>query len=259
MADYIEIPKKLVFFEGCTTSRLLKALRVSTYAILEKAVKKGIIEEYKTIPNERCCGYPSLQMGDFKTQMENVMFNVNQLNRLGIKDVLFTCAACNKFLGDNPEFRRRGFRPINIMEFIYALAKNNQLEKLIDRRLPPDLRITGHHSCHLRRLACAKMEEMYPAIVEKLGATYVEMPNAIDCCGAGSEGNVAVEIAKKKALNADKVNADVCPLVCAGCEAILTVASKQAKTKARFISLSALIVSCFKDLDGIMEKLKEKK
>lgn len=256
MASKIEIPKKLVFFEGCTTSRLLKSLRVGTYAILEKAVDKGIIEEYKTIPNERCCGYPSLQMGDFETRTESVMFNINQLNRIGVKDVLFTCAACNKFLGDHPEFRRRGFRPINIMEFIYALAKNNQLDELVERRLPKDLKITGHYACHLRRLAGLRMEEMYPHIIEKLGATYVEMPNATDCCGAGSEGNVAVEIAKKKALNADKVDADVCPLACAGCEAILTVASKQAKVKARFTSLSALVVSCFNDLDGILKKLK---
>ncbi len=257
MAAEIEIPQRIVFYEGCTTSRLLKSLRVSTYVILEKATDRGIIEEYKTIPNERCCGYPSLQMGDFKTYHESVLFNVNQLNRIGIKDVLFTCGACTKFLGDHPEFRKREFRPINIMELMYALAKNNQLNKLIDRKLPSNLKITGHYSCHLRRLAGLRTDEMYKTIVEELGGRYVEAPNATDCCGAGSEGNVAMEIAKKKVTGADEVDADICPLACAGCEAMLSVASKQAKSKTKFISISVLIASCFNNLDDIFEELKK--
>ena len=98
---------------------------------------------------------------------------------------------------------------------------------------------------------------MYPEIVKHLGGTYVPMPNAEDCCGAGSEGNVAIEVGKKKANNADKVNAEVCPLACAGCEAMLTVSAKQAKAHVKFISLSSLVASCFEDFDEIVEKLKK--
>ncbi|HIE34089.1 MAG TPA: (Fe-S)-binding protein, partial [Candidatus Altiarchaeales archaeon] len=245
MTNDIEIPKRLIFFEGCTTSRVLKATRVATYVILEKAVEKGIIEEYRTIPNERCCGYPSAEMGDFETQMQNMIFNINQINRIGMKDVLFTCGACTMFMGDHPEFRKRDLKPINIMEFIYAIARDNQLEKLIDRKLPSTLKVTGHYACHLRRLAGLKMDKLYRGIMEKLGGEYVEMPNATDCCGAGSEGNVALEIAKKKVRNVNKTNAVICPLSCAGCEAILTVAAKQESAKTRFPSISTVVASCF--------------
>ncbi|HEX54688.1 MAG: hypothetical protein DRO94_00580 [Candidatus Altiarchaeales archaeon] len=255
----IEIPDRLIFFEGCTTSRILKATRVATYLILEKAVEKDIIQEYRTIPNERCCGYPSMQMGDFDTQMQNLMFNINQMNRIGIKDVLFTCGACTMAMGDHPEFRKRGFRPINIIEFIYALAINNQLEKLIDRKLPSNLRVTGHYSCHLRRLAGLKMDKLYKGVMEVLGGEYVEMPNATACCGAGSEGNVALEIAKKKINSAESVNAFMCPLSCAGCEAILKVTAKQISAKTRFPSISTVVASCFDDLEERIVELAKKK
>jgi len=255
MAEKIEIPEGLIFFEGCTISRFLKETRLATYVILERAVEKGIIKEYKTIPNERCCGYASMVMGDFENQKNCLLFNLNQMTRLGIKDVLFGCGACTHFMGDTEEFRARGFRPINIMEFIYALIKNGQFDKLIDRKLPEDFKITGHYSCHLRRLSGVKMEDLYKDIAKALGAEYVEMPDATECCGAGSEGNVAMEIAKRKVNKADKSEADACPLVCAGCEAILGVASKQAKSKTKFISLSTLIASCMTDLDKRIEKL----
>ncbi|MEA3255195.1 MAG: (Fe-S)-binding protein [Candidatus Altiarchaeota archaeon] len=256
MKDEIVIPERLVFFEGCTTSRALPETRLATYIILEKMVEKGIIKEYKTIPNERCCGYASMVIGDFKTQKKNVLFNLNALTRIGIPDVLFTCGACTQFLGNEPEFRRRDFRSINIIELLYALAKRSDLEKLIDRKLPEGTKITGHYSCHLRRLAGVKLKELYGGITEALGASYVEMKDAEGCCGAGSEGDVAMAIAKKKVENANNSGADFVPLACAGCEAMLAVASKQAVgSKAEFISLSSLVVSCFDDLDKWIDKL----
>lgn len=255
MKNKIEIPERLVFFEGCTTSRALPETRLATYIILEKAIEKGIIKEYRIIPNERCCGYASMVIGDFKTQMENLIFNLNAMTRIGIPDVLFTCGACTQFLGNDPEFKRRGFRSINIIEFLYALAKGSDLEKLIDRKLPKGTKITGHYSCHLRRLSGVRIEKLYREIARALGAEYVEMKDATECCGAGSEGEVAMKIAKKKVENADNSGADFVPLVCAGCEAMLAVASKQTGTKAKFPSLSSLVVSCFDDLDKWIEKL----
>ena len=255
MKNKIEIPERLVFFEGCTTSRALPETRLATYIILEKAIEKGIIKEYRIIPNERCCGYASMVIGDFKTQKENLIFNLNAMTRIGIPDVLFTCGACTQFLGNDPEFKRRGFRSINIIEFLYALAKGSDLEKLIDRKLPKGTKITGHYSCHLRRLSGVRIEKLYREIARALGAEYVEMKDATECCGAGSEGEVAMKIAKKKVENADNSGADFVPLVCAGCEAMLTVASKQVGAKAKFPSLSSLVVSCFDDLDKWIEKL----
>jgi|GEM_PF-1571764 len=255
MKNKIEIPERVVLFEGCTTSRALPETRLATYILLEKAVEKGIIKEYKIIPNERCCGYASMVIGDFKTQEANLMFNLNAITRLGIPDVLFTCGACTQFLGNDPEFNRRDLRSINIIEFLYALAKRSDLEKLIDRKLPKGTKISGHYSCHLRRLAGVKIERLYGEIAKALGAEYVEMKDATDCCGAGSEGEVAMAIATRKVENADKSGADLVPLACAGCEAMLAVASKQAGTKAKFPSLSSLVVSCFDDLDKWIEKL----
>ena len=99
------------------------------------------------------------------------------------------------------------------------------------------------------------MDELYKEIAKALGAEYVEMPYKTECCGAGSEGNVAMEIAKRKVESADKTDADACPLACAGCEAILSIVSKQAKSKTKFTSLSTLIASCMTDLDKRIEKL----
>ncbi len=255
MKDEIEIPRRLVFFEGCTTARALPETRLATYILLEKAVDAGIIKEYKIIPNERCCGYASMVIGDFKTQHDNLIFNLNALTRTGIDDVLFTCGACTQFLGNDPEFRRRGFRSINIIEFLYALARRSDLEKLIGRKLPEGTKITGHYSCHLERLAGVRLERLYRGIAGALGAEYVEMKDASDCCGAGSEGKVAMAIAGKKIENADNSKADLVPLACAGCEAMLAVASKQHKSRVKVVSLSSLVVSCFDDLDRWVEKL----
>jgi L-lactate dehydrogenase complex protein LldF len=255
MKGEIDIPERVVLFEGCTMSRALPETRLATYIILEKAVEKGVIKEYKIIPNERCCGYASMVIGDFKTQKENLIFTLNAITRIGIPDVLFTCGACTQFMGNDPEFKRRGLRSINIIEFLYALAKRSDLDKLIDRKLPEGTKITGHYSCHLRRLAGVKIEKLYREITKSLGADYVKMKEATECCGAGSEGEVAMKIAKRKVQNADESGADFVPLVCAGCEAILTMASKQHNSRVKFISLSSLVVSCFDDLDRWVEKL----
>lgn len=254
MTDKLKIPRKLVLFEGCTTSRLLKSLRLSTYVLLDKAVDKGVLEGYQLIPNERCCGYASAGIGDYDGARDCMDYNIAQLNRIGIPDVLFTCGACTAYLGENPEFRRRGFRPINIMEYIYALIQTGELDRLVDRKLDPGFKITGHYSCHLRRTAGVRIDELYRTIVEYLGASYVKMTEPEACCGAGSEAETMTAIAERKVLDAGSTDADVCPLACAGCEALLKQVGPRKGVKTIFTSISALLVTCFSDLDKYLKK-----
>ncbi|RLI89706.1 MAG: hypothetical protein DRO65_03865 [Candidatus Altiarchaeales archaeon] len=103
-----------------------------------------------------------------------------------------------------------------------------------------------------------KMEEMYREVAKALGAKYKEMENATDCCGVGSEGDVAMKIALKKIKNAEKANATIVPLACAGCELMLTTVAKREGSKVLFPSFSSLIVSCFNDLDSWVEKIAKK-
>ncbi|MFH1402686.1 MAG: (Fe-S)-binding protein [Candidatus Altiarchaeota archaeon] len=254
MSSHMDVPRKLLLFEGCTASRMLKPMRTSTYALLDKAVDKGVLDEYKTIPNERCCGYGSIGIGDEEGAEKCMEYNLSQMNRIGIKDVLFVCGACTAYLGQHEEFIKRGYNPINIMEYLYALIENGDLDKLVDEKLDSIVRITGHHSCHLRRTAEIKVEELYRTIVEYLGATYVEMSEPDTCCGAGSDGSTMTAIAEKKVLDAGRTGADLCPLACAGCEALMSQIGRQKGVKTRFISLSSLVVSCFRDLDMYLEK-----
>jgi Fe-S oxidoreductase len=240
-------------------SRMLPEMRLSTYVFLDKAVEKGVLSEYKTIPNEKCCGFGSVGVGDEENAQKCVDYNVGWLNRFGIKDVLFTCGACTAYMGGNKEFLKRGFRPLNIMEYSYALIKSGEMDKLIDRRLDSSVKITGHYSCHLRRTAGVNIEEIYRTISEYLGATYVEMDKATTCCGAGSEGQVMAAIAERKVLEAAKTDADVCPLGCAGCESLLKQVGTQKGIKTKFISLTSLLASCFSDMEKYVEKYEPKK
>jgi Fe-S oxidoreductase len=256
MDERIRLPERLVFFEGCATSRVLKTLRLSTYVFLDKAVEKGVLKEYKLIPNERCCGYGSAGIGDKEGAEECVKYNLNQLNRLGIKDVLFSCGACTAYLGEHSEFQRMGFKPINILEYVYALIETGEMDKLADKKLDPKVKITGHYSCHLRRTAGVEMEKIYRTIAKYFGAAYVEMSRPDACCGAGSEGEVMAAIAERKVHDAGKTGADLCPLGCAGCEALLKQVGAQKGVKTKFISVSALAVSCFSDLNERLEKYK---
>jgi Fe-S oxidoreductase len=252
--DETELPEKLILFEGCTTSRMLNALRLSTYVLLDKAVAKGVLEEYKTIPNERCCGYGAHAIGDEEGAENCMEYNLNQMNRIGFKDVLFTCGACTAYMGEHEELVRRGYTAINIMEYVYALIETGGMDKLVDKKLSKDVKVTGHYSCHLRRSVGIDIERMYKRIVDYLGATYVEMSNPTACCGAGSEGSTMTTIAEKKVLDAGKTGADVCPLACAGCEALMSQMGKQKGVKTNFTSISALIVSCFRDLEEYLRR-----
>ncbi|MBD3387996.1 MAG: hypothetical protein GF416_03010 [Candidatus Altiarchaeales archaeon] len=254
----MRIPRKLVFFEGCTTSRMLKTLRLSTYVLLDKAVEAGILEEYKTIPNERCCGYGSVGIGDEEGAEECLTYNLNQLNRLGIKDVLFTCASCTAYLGEHPEFRRRGFKSVNILEYAYALIRSGEMDKLVDRKLDSSVKVTGHYSCHLNRTLGVKIKDLYEVIVDYLGGSYVEMSDPCACCGAGSDGAAMTALAEKKVSDAGATGADLCPLACAGCEALLSQIGGKQGVETKFISVSSLIVSCFSELDRLLEKYEPK-
>ncbi|MFC2032799.1 (Fe-S)-binding protein, partial [Chloroflexota bacterium] len=146
---------------------------------------------------EKCCGNPSLRMGD---QAEFIAFakeNIKKFNELGVKKVVCTCPFCySTFRRDYPEVgEKMNFEVTHILEFVGQLIK----EKKLRPRKVKKLTVTYHDPCHLGRIgsngvsgtgAFTGMYDIPRNILQSIpGVRLVEMERIKDdslCCGAGS-------------------------------------------------------------------------
>ncbi|MFC2031774.1 (Fe-S)-binding protein [Chloroflexota bacterium] len=183
-----------ILYVGCSPlrDRSAEAMPKTALKLLIKAgVNVGILGE-----QEKCCGNPSLRVGD---QTEFVAFareNIKKFNELGVNKVVCTCPFCySTFKRDYPEVGdKMNFQVFHILEFVDQLIKEGKI-KLTK---PVNLSVTYHDPCHLGRLSengiCGTGDftgiyDQPRDILRSIpGIRLMEMDRIKDdswCCGAG--------------------------------------------------------------------------
>jgi len=199
-----EIPYKVGYFVGCTSSYRNKELVSSTSKVLEKL---GI--EFVVFPEERCCGSVLFRTGLEDEAIELVKHNYQMIRDSGVTDVVFSCSGCfSTFTLEYSKFANNnlGFNLYHITQYALKIAKEKNLKIRYTKRTKEDpLLITYHDPCHLGRY-CGVYEEPRELIRRIEGVKLFEMKHNRDmswCCGAGGGvkalyGDIAVEVGRDR-------------------------------------------------------------
>jgi Fe-S oxidoreductase len=211
---------EILYFVGCTESYRRQEIAQATVKILEHAnVKFTILGTF-----EQCCGSPLLRTGLSDIVREELMpQNVQNIERLGVKEVVTACSGCfqtltndyPRVMGDLP------FKVLHISQYVERLLQEGRLQ--LNTKV--DTRVTYHDPCHLGRHV-GVFEEPRNILSKIPGVEFVEMRQIkmrSRCCGAGGGFKIAFNekattIGSKRVKEAVKTEPDSIITCCPFCK-----------------------------------------
>jgi len=263
--DEKEVPYKVGYFVGCTSSYRNKELVSSTSKVLEKL---GI--EFVVFPEERCCGSVLFRTGLEDDAIELVKHNYEMVRNSGVTDVVFSCSGCfSTFTLEYSKFANNnlGFNLYHITQYALKIAKEKNLKIRYTKRTKEDpLLITYHDPCHLGRY-CGVYEEPRELIRMIEGVKLFEMKHNRDmswCCGAGGGvkalyGDIAAEVGRDRLAEtracmvriredrlkeAVETTAEVLVSSCVFCKNNLFQVANEDDSPLKVIDISQLLADC---------------
>jgi glycolate oxidase subunit GlcD len=235
----------LLFF-GCVASYQDINIIPSTLKIMDKAKI-----DYTTLGiEEHCCGYISYLVGDQKEFERCIKNNINHFERMGLKEIVTTCAGCYRTFKDLYP-KHNGFPNIEVYHTV------EYLEKLImNGKLPlkngAKMKVAYHDPCDLGR----HMDIYDPPrnVIRAIPSVeLIEFPqnrNLAKCCGGGGglkafDTDMSLEISYKRVQQASGIGADVIVSACPSCKSNLQVAAarlrKEKKGKIKVMDITELV------------------
>jgi heterodisulfide reductase subunit D len=237
---------EIVYFPGCTTWYKRPEIGRSVCDVLTAAGS-----DFMVTSDELCCGYPALVIGDRELFQKIGQKNIESLEGIGAKAVVFSCAAGYRtFKLDYPRLvREPNFEVLHVLELIHRyisekkLSLNNKVEMIA----------TYHDPCHIGRHLASLKSEMYEEprdiLAKVLSTPLIEMPrnkrNAW-CCGAGGMMNltskeVASSIASDRTKEAVDTGANTIVTSCTQCKESLLEAATMARLPLRVYDIAEVV------------------
>lgn len=222
------------YFIGCTSRYRTKEIATHTVSILRKlGVDFTLVEEI-------CCGSTLHRIGHRKEDIVEMMkANVDAVNRLGIKKLLFTCAGClHMFKEEYVKHLDYDFEVEHVVQFL-----SRQELKL----KPLRKRVTYHDPCHIGRHM--KIYEEPRVLLRKIPeAEFVEMKENRDtarCCGGGggvraADPDAAQRMASRRVASASEV-ADLLVTSCPFCASTLRFGNEHIEVDIDVMDITELI------------------
>lgn len=222
------------YFIGCTSRYRKTEIATHTISILRKlGVDFTLVEEV-------CCGSTLHRIGHRQEDIIELMkANVEAVQRLGIKRLLFTCAGCLHM-----------FREEYVKHLEYDFEVEHVVQYLAKRKLklnPLQKRITYHDPCHIGRHMNIYDE---PRALLKMipEAEFVEMKENRDsarCCGGGggvraADPEAAQRIASRRVASASEI-ADLLVTSCPFCVSTLELGNQLVKVDIEVMDITELI------------------
>jgi len=247
---------KTLLYVGCFPLRDPSAAKMAQDAatlLIKGSVDVGILGE-----KERCCGNPSLRMGDVDSFVAFAKENIKMFNDMGIEKLVTICPFCySTFKRDYPEVgEKMNFEVVHILDVVDQLIKDGKL-KLTK---PVNLNVTYHDPCHLGRIsdhgisgtgAFTGIYQQPRDILNSIpGVNLVEMDRNKDdswCCGAGSWlRNGYLELAQwtadERIDEAEGTGAEALVTYCPHCEENLGEAIQRCGNKMKMYDLLDLVL-----------------
>lgn len=175
-------------------------------------------------PLFHCCGIPYFSRGDLKEFENSIKSYIKILKKYDIKEVVTTCASCEKSLKDyikwiDNEEDREFLKQIKVKN-IYEYLKGKDLE------LNKSCKITYHKPCNINNF-----DDIEWILKNTKNLEYVEMKDYDKCCGLNGlskirEYKIMSKIFKIKRDNIEASGVDIVTTSCLGCEMTLRMYSK---------------------------------
>lgn len=214
---------------------------------------------------ERCCGNPSLRIGDQNDFVAFATENIKMFNSMGVKKLICLCPFCySTFRRDYPQVGiEMDFEVIHVLEVVSQLISEKRLKPTKKK----DLTVTYHDPCHLGRISSdgvsgtGAFEGLYDAprdILKALpGVDLVEMDRIKDdalCCGAGSWMKTAYpDFAEATALErideARTTHSEVLATHCPHCEENFSDAIKASGCSMKVCNVLELVLDAIEESD----------
>ncbi len=162
---------RIGFMAGCSLSSYSPVL-------VEKTVKhlQSLYPDLSVV--QKCCGSPTLSLGEKDKFTEYFNTLVTDINACNIDTLVVGCQNCYKLLKDCKDFKT-----VSLWEF---LAQENRLKDYEQKAEDSNILFTIHDSCSTRD--CTELQNSVRIILSTLGYKFVEPENTKDgtrCCGLG--------------------------------------------------------------------------
>ena len=196
--------KKVIYFGGCSgrikgNNSVVKLLNACGVEVLT--------------PEFQCCGIPFFVRGDMKSFDDCAKSYLKIMNKYGIKDVVTTCASCEKTI--------KSFSPEFEIKNIFRYIKENNLKLKLKKKM----KVTFHKPCNIDNY-----DDIKWVLDNTENLEYVEMNDFDKCCGLNGLSKFA-EYGIMKNIFADKYKnilnsgAKTVLTSCLGCETALKLFS----------------------------------
>jgi len=236
---------EVVYFVGCVGSYFPRSYGVPR-AFVQVLEAAGV--DYALLgPQEWCCGYPQFINGELDLARGAALHNVEQVRRLGARQVVFTCPSCfhvwkhiyPELVDDAPDLSL-----LHTSELLESLLQEGRLNL---HSLP--LTVTYHDPCDLGRKS-----GVYDAPRRVLHSipdlTLVEMAENREnahCCGGGGnlethESEFSKQIAQRRIQQAAAIGANVIVSACQQCERTLTNAARSLRLRIRVMDINEVVL-----------------
>ncbi|MFP4654299.1 MAG: CoB--CoM heterodisulfide reductase subunit B [Methanohalobium sp.] len=196
---------KLSIFLGCIIPNRYPGIEKATKICLDKL---GV--DWVDLPEASCCPAPGVfRSFDKITWLAIAGRNIAISEELG-RDILTICNGCYGSLADaNYELKNnekskkdtnlhleevnkqfRGTIEIrHIIEYLYKETGSDKIREMVEK--PLKLNVALHYGCHLvkpskeRKMGSIEKPLFFDDLIEATGATSIDYPDKMECCGAG--------------------------------------------------------------------------
>ncbi len=249
--EWVNLSHETGFFLGCVYSYSGRAER-GPVAVLKLA--KMANEKISVFsPSEYCCGNPFLLGGQKDKAKEFAEHNVSEIDKLGIKNLIISCAGCYRvFTIEYPQLlgKELPFKVISHMEYLLSLI---QEKKLIVSNDSP-LKVTYKDPCELGR-HCGVYDVARDLLAILPGVDNREMSSHKEkalCCGSGgliktNHPTIANEIAVRLISQMEEQNVDLCVNACPSCLLNIDENLRLEASKIKSLDIAELVLNRTKD------------
>ena len=194
----------MAVYWGCVIPSIEYAYEISVREVLPRL---GV--ELVDLENVSCCGLPLRSVNAYAFLYLSAR-NLAVAEKIGLKNLLVMCNGChltlseamhfldhdeklrekiNSFLRDEELEYKRSIRIWHFIDLLHDMIKEETIRKSVKKRLK-GLKLASHHGCHtirpsrLGRIDDPENPRKMDDLIELLGATSVDYPEKLDCCGA---------------------------------------------------------------------------
>ncbi len=251
---YVKEKAEVIYFVGCVSSFSPRVFKIPRSIV--QIFKIANVDFALLGDEEWCCGFPLLSSGFKQDFIDFAKHNIDKVNKTGAKYLVTSCPSCyhmwshtyqelsKELSKDSNIDLKMNFKVLHIVQYLYELVLNRQL-----KLHPLELKVTYHDPCDLGRNSGIyeeprKLIKMIPKL------KFIELENNKEyavCCGGGGnveavDSKLSEEIAKLKAQEIIKTNADVVVTACQQCVRTILGALKKENSKIKTMDISELIL-----------------